>query len=74
MVNFQMNLTLVEHFTLYGDCWCGIHFAAEVFTYGIRALGSTLGPWFHYARHVTISQLVYFMLYELMRWVAHFFS
>ena len=29
-----------------------------VFTYGIRALCSTLGPWVHYARHKIVTQLV----------------
>ena len=48
----------IDFSTFYGDCWHGIGFVGVVFTYGIRALGSTLGPWVHYARHKTISQLV----------------
>ena len=63
---YSKDLTLVEFFTFFGDYWCGIGFVGAVFTYGIRALGSTLGPWVHYARHTTVSQIVYFMLYELM--------
>ena len=70
MVNVQKTLTLVDFFVIYGDGCCGICFARAVVTYGVRALGSTLGPWVHYARHTNVSQLVSFILYELMRWVA----
>ena len=41
-----------------GECWCVICFVGVVITYGIRALGSTLGPWVHYARPKNASQLV----------------
>ena len=67
---YSKDLTLVEFFTFFGDSWCGIGFAGAIFTYDIRALGSTLGPWVHYARCTIVSQLVYSMLYELMAWVA----
>ena len=63
-------MTLIDFSAIYGDGWCGIGFAGTVLTYGIRALGSILGPWVHYAKHTIVSQQVYFMLYELMRWVA----
>ena len=59
LVNYSNDLsTFVETFTFYGECRCGIYFAGAIFTYGIKVLGSTLGPRVHYARHKTISQLV----------------
>ena len=64
-------MTLIEFFAFYGDSWCGIGFVRAAITYGIRALGSILGHWVHYARHTILSQQVYFMLYDLMRWVAY---
>ena len=66
---YSNDIDLCWIFAFYGECWCGIGLVGAVITYGIRALGSTLGPWVDYARHKTVSQHLIYVIW-VMTWVS----